>query len=73
MQGTDALKGYSPGANFLIAGCTAGVCAAIVTQPADTIKTRMQVWLATHKPLAGCKAKQVFEPARDQDAEAVLD
>lgn len=32
-----------PAVTFVIAGITAGISAAIVTHPADTIKTRMQV------------------------------
>ncbi|KAK9833045.1 hypothetical protein WJX74_005393 [Apatococcus lobatus] len=45
LQGTDILRDQSPTTSFLISGCTAGLLAAVATQPADTIKTRMQAFI----------------------------
>ena len=45
------MKDQSPTTSFLVAGSAAGVLAAVVTQPADTIKTRMQVCRAHLHPM----------------------
>lgn len=42
LEGHPALKDYPSSVSFIIAGTSAGLFAAVATQPADTIKTRMQ-------------------------------
>lgn len=57
VQNMDAFKGRSPTVQFLAAGITAGLLGAVVTHPADTIKTRQQVRPALTHPRespAGC-------------------
>lgn len=43
LQNLPALEGYPSGIPSVLAGTSAGLLAAVVTQPSDTIKTRMQV------------------------------
>ncbi|KAK9805324.1 hypothetical protein WJX73_002241 [Symbiochloris irregularis] len=45
VQNMDSFKGRSPTVQFLAAGITAGLLGAIITHPADTIKTRQQAFL----------------------------
>lgn len=40
-----ALANAPPGATFVLAGCAAGLTSALLTQPMDTIKTRLQAFL----------------------------
>ena len=43
LEGMQALQGYPAAVPFVLAGIASGAFAALVTQPVDTIKTRMQV------------------------------
>lgn len=40
-----ALADAPPGATFFMAGCAAGLTSALLTQPMDTVKTRLQAFL----------------------------
>ena len=39
----DSLDTYSPAVRNVLAGIASGAAAALLTQPVDTVKTRMQV------------------------------